>query len=102
MICVIPGALLLPAPNVVIEREEEYGTAVEDVEVEQAVVAALTIIIFFIFVYVFTALCSVHTGLFGELIVELSAVALLSIFNSLIQESGDIEGEFGMFVKHNF
>ena len=55
---------------------------------------------FYFCVHLFAPLWSVHASLFGELIGGLCA-ALLSIFNGLIQVSGDdIKGDLGMFAKH--
>lgn len=62
----IPGVLLSPEPNVIVgrgDREKEYGTAVEEIGLRQAV-AAVTIIIFsllciYLFHYVFILVCLV-------------------------------------------
>ena len=62
----IPAALLSPASNAIIgreERENKYGAAVEEIALRQAAVAAVTIIIF-LFLCIYLPLLNINSFIF--------------------------------------
>ena len=94
-----PGALSLPATNIVGREESEEIGAPFTVQTAAIVVAVMVIIIIFIFEYLLAPLCGVYTDLFGGLFTRLF-VGVLSIINGLIQApGGDVKCRSGDIVK---